>query len=495
MGSYISRETCETRGISVNCDVDRDPNNNSIITAIGGYERGDLPSEPDIAGIGVLCAFLVVTVVSLIFSIISTTWWWFKNVLHWKSRLQGEHVTLSQLFRPIMCSSSRVSRLILANCRARAQTKPYAFSLSSFLETFVITCSDQQIFTGCAYAVTLRYITGCTISAYHYNIVANMLLVTCATHLVAVTVSRNYWEHPLPAVVRILITLLVYAVTGTLLSNTGTESNGFPTQVPPSESDYSDILLPAVCFQTGDGGFTSTVQESLTTGPEGFFKHAIPGWTQYLVMFLCYVLAVVVRVFGFLRSGREKADGKRRRTVGWVKRRFSWFFGRRQRRALEVAFGLYLVVGNGVGVWTVYTSARFGDPNPENDPNTFGQLVPMFLNLMLLFAILQFLAEQLKARNEKRRARKKDEEHRAVVEKAGEMGDLEGILGSKKSTFHVVVEPAVDIDSDAITPDGGVPTETRKLSKPLSTKKPVVDNSTAEVSMADQEGGHTSKKE
>lgn len=82
-----------------------------------------------------------------------------------------------------------------------------------------MSCSDQQVFTGAAYAITLRYLKGCNISAYHYNIVANMLLLTCATHIGAVTVARNYWQYPLVALFRIIVTIGVYLSTGLLLSN------------------------------------------------------------------------------------------------------------------------------------------------------------------------------------------------------------------------------------------------------------------------------------
>lgn len=266
----------------------------------------------------------------MIASIISTIWWWSKHVLRWKSTLKGE---------------------------ARRE-KPFTFSFAGLLEAFVINCSDQQIFTGCAYAVTLRYVAGCTISAYHYDIVANMLLVTCATHLTAVTVSRNYWQDAIPAIVRIAITFVVYTVTGVLLSNQGAGAEGFPTKVPPTSDDYNDILLPAACFQIGEGGFTDTVQQSLVDA-NSFFKSKIPGWTQYLIMFIFYVLAVIVRIFSAIQAGKSKRKGHRRRIVDWTRRKFSFFFRDVPSRVLHLIFGLYLVAGNAVGIWTIYSSANY----------------------------------------------------------------------------------------------------------------------------------------
>jgi hypothetical protein len=75
--------------------------------------------------------------------------------------------------------------------RRERRLRPKKRSFSDILETLVQACSDQQIFTGAAYALTLRYWRGCSISAYHYNIVANILLMTCATHLMSVTIVRD----------------------------------------------------------------------------------------------------------------------------------------------------------------------------------------------------------------------------------------------------------------------------------------------------------------
>ena len=278
-----------------------------------------------------LGTFLAVTVISLVCSIISTVWWWIKNISPWKARMEeNENVA----------------------------TKPYRFSFAGFLEAIVITCSDQQIFTGCAYAVTLRYVTGCEISAYHYNIVANMLLVTCATHLTAVTVSRNYWENPWPSAIRIILTALLYIITGIVISNTGAASVKFPTAVPDDSARYDPLLLPAACFQTDSAHISDTIQNSVSSSRE-FFGSAIPGWSNYLFMFVCYALAVIVRLVSVVRAGNNKERGRRRRIVAWTKRRFSFFFQGVPRRILNLIFGLYLLAGNGVGIWTVWSSGWF----------------------------------------------------------------------------------------------------------------------------------------
>ena len=145
--------------------------------------------------------------------------------------------------------------------------KNWKISIAGIIEALVITCSDQQVFTGGAYAITLRYAKACSISAYHYNIVSNMLLVSCATHLMAVTVARHYWQHPYVGLLRLTVTTLVFVITGVLLSNQGSGSLEFPTQIPPDTDQYSPMLLPAACFQTG--GYTDRKSTRLNSSHSG----------------------------------------------------------------------------------------------------------------------------------------------------------------------------------------------------------------------------------
>lgn len=207
--------------------------------------------------------------------------------------------------------------------------------------------------------MTLRYVTGCSISAYHYDVVANMLLITCATHLVAVTVARNYWDNPLPSLVRIAVTAVLYIVTGVLLSNQGTESKSFPTVVPPGSEKYSDLFLPAACFQTGQSGLSTSVKEFASSG-FGFINGSrIPGFPQYVIMFLCYGVAVVVRLVSFVKSGKDEEKGYRKQVAVWFRSKLTWLFRPGLQWFMRFIFGTYLVLGNVVGVWTVATSALY----------------------------------------------------------------------------------------------------------------------------------------
>ncbi|KAK3940418.1 hypothetical protein QBC46DRAFT_288338 [Diplogelasinospora grovesii] len=439
MGAYVSIPQCAAHyGVTPNCSILPIPDDNNTTPtplALGDVTRGNFQPDPDIAGIGVLGAFVAVTLLSLLLSICGTVWWLLKYVFRCKSRLTPDE----------------------------KQKKRGPVSISGILEHLVLSCSDQQVFTGGAYAITLRYAKGCSISAYHYNIVANMLLLTCATHLMAATIcrSRRYWEHRLVGVLRIIVTSLVYLVTGILLSNQGSGSDGFPTEVPPADATYSPMLLPAACFQSDASHFTTTVQQSFEGTAGGLLGGGqIFGWVQYLIMLLFYAFAVVVSIGRLLmRAGtRHGKIGKK------VRERAMQSDG--LKRFWYCLFGLYLVAGNGIAVWTVVKSAWYiirlrswvdgsgwlqlsgSGKNPENDPSSFGQLVPMLLMSFTVFTFLQDISDRMK-KKAKEHHDKHHPDHR---------GDHEGNPRDDDGTWVQITNSTPGIggyDHDGTTPSEG----------------------------------------
>ncbi|KAK4147370.1 uncharacterized protein C8A04DRAFT_24612 [Dichotomopilus funicola] len=388
MGAYVSSANCAAHyGVTPNCSVVLSKNNRTAIS-LGGLHEGQFPGDPDIAGAGVLGAFLCVTVVSLLLAFTSSAWWATKHVFGIVNRLTREEKAL----------------------------KNWQLSISGIVEALIVTCSDQQVFTGGAYAITLRYAKACSVSAYHYNIVANILLVTCATHLMAVTVSRHYWEHPYVGVLRIIVTTLVFVVTGVLLANQGSGSFGFPTEVPQITDQYSLMLLPAACFQTGEFVFDKELDKALKAGSlPAFFTGPIHGFANYLIMFLFYVLSVGVSLGRIIRRGMHH-DGRRKKSVAWLRNAMPALF--RVKKIFYSIFGFYLFAGIAISTWTVVNAAIYvyqlrwwldssnwiqltNGINPENDPSTFGQLVPLLLMSLTVFTFLQILSQRIRAREKR----------------------------------------------------------------------------------------------
>lgn len=274
----------------------------------------------------------------------------------------------------------------------------------------IISCSDQQIFTGAAYAITMRFAKACSISAYHYNVISNMLLLTCATHLLTLLVSKHYWEHPWVAGIRTVATALLYLATGILLSTQAAPGSelAFPTQVPKDDDKWSTLLLPAACFQGSAAQFGNTLQQSFQGA--GLFKvgDRITGWTPFVILVLYYVLANIVTLGRVVRAGRENG-GRREKFCKWFvdvvgTKKLKWV-----NRIGGQVYGVYLLAGLAISGYTMASSSEyiamlrrwvdrsgwiqlFDGTNSENDPKSFGQLVPLLMMTLTVFTFLQMLS-------------------------------------------------------------------------------------------------------
>jgi hypothetical protein len=164
MGAYVSIPECKSHyNITVNCDYF--VNESYPVPTIGGFGRREIPTDPDVAGVGVCClslayrasltlqqvisSFLATTSLALLLSIASVLWLMIKR----------------RSFQKNPDKHKKKGR----NCN---------LSFSELCETLVLGCSDTQIFTGGAYAITLRYFKGCSIIAYHYNIICGCMFLS-----------------------------------------------------------------------------------------------------------------------------------------------------------------------------------------------------------------------------------------------------------------------------------------------------------------------------
>lgn len=251
------------------------------------------------------------------------------------------------------------------------------------LEKLILSCSDQQIFVGSAYAVTLRFRKGCTISAYHYNIVTTMLLLTCVTHLMSITIVSKYWEYPLLGFTRTLLMTGIYILTGV-----EHPTDPFPTHVPMRNETNSLLILPAACFQSFEG-------VKLGVGDK-----RIQGWFFYIPILLWYSFAIIHAAAKLYLYWRRSTGQSRTKRCAFD--RFPWI------KWIPIIFRVYQAGGIGLSSATVVFAFNYimklrawmdrsgwinseNGVNPENDPTSFGQLVAIFSGLLTVFAFIEVI--------------------------------------------------------------------------------------------------------
>lgn len=294
--------------------------------------------------------------------------------------------------------------------------------MEDIFETFVLCCSDQQIFTGAAYGIAMRYYRQCVVTAYHYNIISAMLLISCATHILAVAAVRQYWRHKLLAFFRVICVGLFLLMTTMFIMNQNADENGikFPTTLTRVETQDELMFLPAACFQSSDNAVISTLQAS-TESVDAFvtsIKNSTPGWNViqgwpcYVLIMLYYGLALItaigrVSLWCFKKGCRAlktkiESAGERPGSYGT--------FVRRSIRAARIArrgyYCVFLGFGIAVAVYTTHETAKYiyqlrdwahnsgwmPTPNTEDEATTFGQLVPALSCVYIVFGLAQVIS-------------------------------------------------------------------------------------------------------
>jgi hypothetical protein len=293
----------------------------------------------------------------------------------------------------------------------------YKTTWADVFEGIILSCSDQQVFTSGAYALTLRYAQGCKISAYHYNIVANMMLITCATHLMSITVVSQYWKHKLLAVFRILLVTALYIVTALLLSNqnAGLELQ-WPTATPIKNETDTLLVLPAACFQGNQGTLDKTLQDSFGRGGKHLAMDAIGksspnnhivGWNFFILMVLWYGAAIIAEGWRYWLHWYHRRGGVQENAPSrfpqlrafvsisnkWISRLF-WVY-----QAIGTIFCMVAIVMTFLYIQSLrgwmnrspWMKKEVDGTNPEYDATSFGQLVPLLLTLLTVFTTLQLV--------------------------------------------------------------------------------------------------------
>lgn len=149
------------------------------------------------------------------------------------------------------------------------------------LDAYIIVLSDTQALTSIALLVTANFFVGCTISAYHYDLVCSLVLMSSASYIVALAVmhkyfdfeKHQYWQYT-RSVMRIPMVATAFILSFILFLHRPT--------VFPSLKPYSDVInqnrtsstvlvLPAACFINHPGQPNASNQQNFT---------ASPSWTQ-----------------------------------------------------------------------------------------------------------------------------------------------------------------------------------------------------------------------
>ncbi|KAK5735214.1 hypothetical protein LTR17_008382 [Elasticomyces elasticus] len=311
----------------------------------GTYCTGDnFAADPDVAGVSVVAAFAITSVLACAFSLI------YLIVQLWKWR---------QWRRSKSEDKSR---------KERAESK--------FLEGFIGSCNDQQMFTGLAYLLGSIGPVGlngipCNISAYHWNVVANMGLISSATFMVTTAVSKRFFENRILGLSRVA---LMAAVSASLYKMSDTS---VPYQIPHTTTEaMTNLTWPAACFAPTNE--TSLHDESNMAG-----INRVSEGLNDAVFVLIFISTAGRFLPPLLGQGCKWArlSPEKYRMMSILLHVFQWPI---------LAFGTFVIIHCCVTIKNlrsfIGSTALLADPgesNPEDEINTFGQYIPLVLLALL----------------------------------------------------------------------------------------------------------------
>ena len=166
-------------------------------------------------------------------------------------------------------------------------------------ETLLQTFSDQQLVAGFSILVATSF-AACDISAYHYNLVCTMVLMSLVTHInTLVNIPNFICKGWIVGTYRILAIVAMVILSAILFSARNTST--FPVSAGPLS------VLPAVCFEARNGttdlGFGDAfdyLNSSMTH--QNFVSSPKSGFAQYGVLLGFFAFALVMLVLDGLKK-------------------------------------------------------------------------------------------------------------------------------------------------------------------------------------------------
>ncbi|KAF2452410.1 hypothetical protein BDY21DRAFT_375595 [Lineolata rhizophorae] len=169
------------------------------------------------------------------------------------------------------------------------------------LESLLISFSDQSIVTGQALLYVTYYWASCSISAYHYNLVCDLVLVSIVVHLCSITAVEQYLQNWWLGALRLALILLSFVFVGLVFVQRNTPE--FPLS-PPVIEDKNDTLLvrPAVCFMAEN---LTALYDDTVSAVKGGAKGIRKGLQSYIVLVVFFAAATVLSMAQAI-LGRDK---------------------------------------------------------------------------------------------------------------------------------------------------------------------------------------------
>ncbi len=166
------------------------------------------------------------------------------------------------------------------------------------MKSLLVSASDTQLILALVYGINFGITGKCTISAYHYNVAIDNMVVALTCLTLSVYMLPDYWEARFASVLRVLVTLLIFAFLLRFLAYQ------FQSAVSPdlmvlftrSRTD-SSLLLPMACFLDPDLDPFKGLTKEMLAKIGGIGPRFTPELFCSIALAICYLVAIGTRIW------------------------------------------------------------------------------------------------------------------------------------------------------------------------------------------------------
>ena len=243
------------------------------------------------------------------------------------------------------------------------------------LRAVLVSFSDQQMVTGLSLVIATRWYMGCTISAYHYDIVCDLVLMSVVTHLCSITFIIPYFHHKGLGITRIFLILFTFVMAGLMLSKRSNTSfpTGKPNYAPTNSTLIPYLIAPAACFMSGSINLTSEATGTVVTLNDSIHASGSP---EYII-FVAFAIPSIIVAAIYSSVNPEKRP------------RFMWVLWWVRIILLLAALAIAILVTLHFWPMRIWMHDSIWPADTAEYDWTFGQFLPLLLMMLAGLAFIQ----------------------------------------------------------------------------------------------------------
>ena len=229
--------------------------------------------------------------------------------------------------------------------------------------------------TGLSLVIATRWYMGCTISAYHYDIVCNLVLMSVVTHLCAVTFITPYFQNIILGLCRIVLILLTLSFGAFMLAerNNASFPTGKPSYSPTNSTHVPALIAPAACFVSGNINITNQAEKNFMIMKGS--SH-VSGFVEYVILIVFTLLSLGIAAIYSCVSPKES-----HRTIWCL-----WCF---RVPLLLAAWGIAIATTNEFWQIRIWMHDSIWPADNAEYSWTFGQFLPLLLMMLAGLAFVE----------------------------------------------------------------------------------------------------------